>query len=141
MDNDIRRNGSGYVDPTAYKAIRNATKEERKREVDPEQRFNDFLTAIFAICDLSDFHIEERIVVKDKRTGKIWRRTDMIFVVKSGIKRDAYDTQKLHDKLYKELNEGGKNQVAMLPSDCTYDVINDYNSKDIKVIIKEIEKG
>ena len=37
------------------------------------QRFNDFLTAIFAICDLSDFHIEERIVVKDKRTGKIWR--------------------------------------------------------------------
>lgn len=38
----------------------------------------------------------------------------MIFVIKSGIKRDAYDTQKLHDKLYKELNEGGKNQVAML---------------------------
>lgn len=65
----------------------------------------------------------------------------MIFVVKTGIKRDAYDTQKLRDKLYKELNEGGKNQVAMLPSDCTYDVINDYNSKDIKVIIKEIEKG
>lgn len=42
MENDIRRNGSGYVDPTAYKAIRNATKEEHKREVDPEQRFNDF---------------------------------------------------------------------------------------------------
>lgn len=38
MENDIRRNGSGYVDPTAYKAIRNATKEERKREVDPEER-------------------------------------------------------------------------------------------------------
>lgn len=36
----------------------------------------------------------------------------MIFVVKSGIKRDAYDTQKLHDKLYKELNEGGKNQIV-----------------------------
>lgn len=68
MENDIRRNGSGYVDPTAYKAIRNATKEERKREV-------------------------------------------------------------------------GKNQVVMLPSGCKYDVINDYNSKDIKVIIKEIEKG
>lgn len=65
----------------------------------------------------------------------------MIFVVKSGIKRDAYDTQKLHDKLYKKLNEGGKNQVAMLPSDCTYDIINDFNREDIKVIIKEIEKG
>lgn len=52
MENDIRRNGSGYVDPTAYKAIRNATKEERKREVDPEQRFNDFpqLSLLFVIC-------------------------------------------------------------------------------------------
>lgn len=38
----------------------------------------------------------------------------MIFVVKSGIKRDAYDTQKLRNKLYKELNEIGKNQVVML---------------------------
>lgn len=65
----------------------------------------------------------------------------MIFVIKSGIKRDAYDTQKLHDKLYKELNQEGKHQVVMLPKDCTYDVICDYNSKDIKVIIKEIEKG
>ena len=73
MENDIRRNGSGYVDPTAHKAIKNMMREERKREVDPEQRIYDFLTAIFAICDLSDFHIEERIVVKDKRTGKIWR--------------------------------------------------------------------
>lgn len=73
MENDICRNGSGYVDPTAHKAIKNMMREEHKREVNSEQRFNDFLTAIFAICDLSDFHIEERIVVKDKRTGKIWR--------------------------------------------------------------------
>ena len=65
----------------------------------------------------------------------------MIFVVKSGIKRDVYDTRGLHEKLYNELNQEGKHQVVMLPSDCTYDVINDYNSKDIKVIIKEIEKG
>ncbi|MFR5685975.1 MAG: hypothetical protein ACLUDR_05095 [Blautia wexlerae] len=65
----------------------------------------------------------------------------MIFVIKSGIKRDAYDTQKLRNKLYKELNEIGKNQVVMLPEDCTYDIINDYRSKDVKVIIKEIEKG
>lgn len=38
----------------------------------------------------------------------------MIFVIKAGIKRDAYDTQKLRNKLYKELNEVGKNQVVML---------------------------
>lgn len=30
MENDIRRNGSGYVDPTAYKAIRNARKKSVK---------------------------------------------------------------------------------------------------------------
>lgn len=66
----------------------------------------------------------------------------MIFVVKSGKKRDRFvDTIGLREKLYKELNQEGKHQVVMLPSDCTYDVINDYNSKDIKVIIKEIEKG
>ena len=72
MENDIRRNGSGCADPTAYKAIRNVTKEEKKKS-SSDQRFEDFLRTIFTICELSDFHIEERIVVKDKRTGKIWR--------------------------------------------------------------------
>lgn len=65
----------------------------------------------------------------------------MIFVVKSGIKRDVYDTRGLREKLYNELNQEGKHQVVMLPGDCTYDVINDFNREDIKFIIKEIEKG
>lgn len=72
MENDIRRNGSGCADPTAYKAIRNVMKEEKKKS-SSDQRFEDFLRTIFTICELSDFHIEGRIVVKDKRTGKIWR--------------------------------------------------------------------
>lgn len=70
MENDIRRNGSGCADPTAYKAIRNVMKEEKKKS-SSDQRFEDFLRTIFTICELSDFHIEGRIVVKDKRTGKI----------------------------------------------------------------------
>lgn len=37
------------------------------------ERLNKLLAAIFAICDAADFHVEERIVVKDKRTGKVWR--------------------------------------------------------------------
>lgn len=65
----------------------------------------------------------------------------MIFVVKSGIKRDRFDTIGLREKLYKELNQEGKHQVVMLPGDCTYDIVNDYSGKDVKVIIKEIEKG
>lgn len=58
----------------------------------------------------------------------------MIFVVKSGIKRDRFDTIGLREKLYKE----GKHQVVMLPEDCTYDVIYDSNEK---VIVKETKKG
>ena len=62
---DFKRNTSGYVDPTAYEAIKNIDAET--------ERFQKLLNAIFAICELSGFHIEERIVIKDKRTGKVWR--------------------------------------------------------------------
>lgn len=65
-NNDIRKNGSGYYDPTAYQAIQNI-------DASDDERFRSLLNTIFAICELSDFHIEERIVIKDKRTGKIWR--------------------------------------------------------------------
>lgn len=64
MNDDLRKNGSGCPDPTAYEAIKNA---------ENDGRFYKLLSAIFNICELSDFHLEEHIVVKDKRTGKIWR--------------------------------------------------------------------
>ena len=64
MDN-IKRNGSGYYDPTAYEAINNIAREE--------ERLHILLKAIFAVCELAGFHVEERIVLKDKKTGKIWR--------------------------------------------------------------------
>lgn len=62
---DIRRNAEGYFDPTAYEAMRNIERDE--------ERFHKLLDTIFTLCELSDFHIEERIVIKDKRTGKVWR--------------------------------------------------------------------
>lgn len=65
MNNDLRTNGSGISDYVAANAIRHV---DRDRE-----RFEKLLSAIFNICEISDFHIEERIVVKDKRTGEIWR--------------------------------------------------------------------
>jgi hypothetical protein len=64
-NHEFKRNSSGYVDPTAYAAIKNIDAES--------ERFQKLLTAIFTICDLAGFHLEERIVVRDKRTGKIWR--------------------------------------------------------------------
>jgi hypothetical protein len=69
-DRDLRRNGSGYFDPTAYQAIKNVMNKNMDEDL---ERFHKLLRAIFNICELSDFYLEERLVVRDKRTGKIWR--------------------------------------------------------------------
>ena len=67
--NDPRRNASGYMDPTAYHAIRNV----ERQEADAEARYKKLLSTIFYICDLAGFHIEGRIEIRDKKTGKVWR--------------------------------------------------------------------
>lgn len=64
-DKDLLRNGSGCIDIVAYAAIKKTDEED--------VRFHKLLDTIFTICELSDFHIEERIVIKDKRTGRVWR--------------------------------------------------------------------
>lgn len=66
--NDPRRNSSGYVDMTAYEAINKID-----READAEERFKKLLSTIFYICDLAGFHIEGRLEIRDKKTGKVWR--------------------------------------------------------------------
>lgn len=65
IDRELQRNGSGYVDPTAYKALRTMT--------DEEERFHELLHTIFYICKNAGFHIEERMVIKDLKTGRVWR--------------------------------------------------------------------
>lgn len=65
IDNNLRKNASGYSDPTAYKAITSADTDD--------ERFHKLLNTIFTICELSGFHLEERIVLKDTQTGKVWR--------------------------------------------------------------------
>lgn len=62
---DPRTNGSGYFDPTAYEAVKNVSKDEA--------RFNKLLRTIFGICELAGFEVKERIVLMDRKTGKIWR--------------------------------------------------------------------
>ena len=59
------KNSEGYKDLTAYQAIRNIDKEEEK--------FQKLLNVIFDICELSGFKIEGRIVLVNKKTGRIWR--------------------------------------------------------------------
>ena len=60
---DDRKNAEGYNDPTAYNAIKNVEQELDKDEA----RFHQLLNTLFSICELADFHIEERVVLKDKR--------------------------------------------------------------------------
>ncbi len=66
--NDPRRNSSGYMDLTAYEAI-----ERADRDVVAEARHKKLINTIFYICDLAGFRIEGRLVLKDKKTGKVWR--------------------------------------------------------------------
>lgn len=61
-------NSSGYMDPTAYEALSRIEAEEKA-----QARFEKFLDTIFKICELSGFHIENRIIVKDLRTGKVFK--------------------------------------------------------------------
>lgn len=42
-------------------------------DMSEDDRFHKLLNVLFDICKLSGFHIEERIVVKDMRTGRVWR--------------------------------------------------------------------
>lgn len=57
-------NASGCKDLTAYEALEN---------IEAEKRFKKLLSRIFRICSDMGFHLEGRIVVKDKKTGKVWR--------------------------------------------------------------------
>lgn len=62
-------NGSGKYDPTAAHAIGHTSKEQ----VAEEKRFRKLLGTIFNMCDLAGFHLEERIVVRNKKSGKIYK--------------------------------------------------------------------
>lgn len=61
-----RKNAEGYSDPTAYEALRNIESKE-------DERFHKLLYAIFDICDLAGFEIKGRIVLLDKKSGRVWR--------------------------------------------------------------------
>lgn len=63
--NNPRCNAEGYSDPTAFGALRNLERED--------ERFHRLLYTLFYLCELADFEIEGRIVLIDKKTGRIWR--------------------------------------------------------------------
>ena len=66
-NNDLRRNGSGCFDLTAYEAIKNLEGDE------DYERFCTLIKTLKRVCKLSDFEIINRVVLKDKRTGRIYK--------------------------------------------------------------------
>lgn len=75
----MQRNAEGYPDPTAYDAISKVERDSNiYSSVNPaadayeRDRFMKVVGCILRICELSGFHLEEKLVLKDKRTGKIW---------------------------------------------------------------------
>ena len=69
--NDPRRNESGYLDPTAYTAIMNI--EGSAVTIEDYERFHKLLKAIKNICDIAGFELAERVILADKKSGRIWK--------------------------------------------------------------------
>lgn len=65
-EKDLKYNGQHYIDLTAYDAIKHMDSEEN-------ERFNKTLHILKSICDIAGFSIENRIILKDNKTGRIWR--------------------------------------------------------------------
>lgn len=62
---DLRRNASGALDPTAEKAIKNVLSQEK--------RVSKTIKVLQEMAHLAGFHIEGRIVLRDRETDEIWR--------------------------------------------------------------------
>lgn len=63
---DLRLNGSGVKDPTAYKAIKRADK-----RYNPKVKH--LIETLHNVAHLAGYEIVGRIEIKDKNTGETWR--------------------------------------------------------------------
>lgn len=61
---DVKKNASGYSDPTAFTAITNVTEEEKA---------NHLRQCIYDACNISGFRVESRIVLIHKYSGKRYK--------------------------------------------------------------------
>ena len=65
--NNPKKNAEGYSDMTPHNAVKNV---ERQNE---RMRVSKLVRTIFYICNLAGFEVVNRIELKDRKTGKIWR--------------------------------------------------------------------
>lgn len=66
-------NDSGCPDPTAYEALKNVQREEKQRWGQTDDSAHMVITTIKNILDLSGFELLERIQIKHKKSGKIYK--------------------------------------------------------------------
>ena len=73
-DADLKKNGEGYPDPTAYQAIKNV-EGIGLGEVTPSEieRLRKCLHTIFHVCELSGFQLDGRVVLIDRENGRVWK--------------------------------------------------------------------
>ena len=62
---DDSRNGEGYSDPTMEQALRNISRDEA--------RFRKLIQVLTYVCNLAGFDIGGKIVLIDRKNGRIWR--------------------------------------------------------------------
>lgn len=67
MDNRPQYNSEGYADPTAFKAIKAVSASES------DERVTLLIKAIKSIISLSGFVLINRIELKEKNTGRIFK--------------------------------------------------------------------
>lgn len=65
---DMRRNSEGYVDPTAYEALKAISRDEK---VEKKAAF--LISIIKFITREAGFELVDRIVLKHKQSGRIFR--------------------------------------------------------------------
>ena len=63
---DIKKNGSKIYDPTAWKAISQVDKEA-------QEKYDAVMDKIEAICDKAGYEIIDQIVLREKKSGRVWR--------------------------------------------------------------------
>ena len=66
---NLRFNGEGYYDPTAYEGMRPLVKEE----AEIQNKLNKLITVLKLVIDLAGFDLIARIQVRQRKSGKEFR--------------------------------------------------------------------
>lgn len=64
-----KKNPDGYNDPTAYVALSSVQKEQDEHE----QRVNQLIKTLKNTIDLAGFDLLNRIEIRDRDTGRVYR--------------------------------------------------------------------